>query len=101
MSTTHARIVEICALLLTVFISGFWLARTGRPLHGLPMNLHKFASLAAVVLLVMLVVRKRSKFPSFMRLGMSTTMWSWSIQRRWGQDVGSADGVRLQRSVGL
>lgn len=56
MSTTQVRILEICALLLIVFISGFWLARTGRPFRGLPMNLHKFGALVALVLLVMLVV---------------------------------------------
>lgn len=58
MSTSQVRIVEVIALLLVVLVSGFWLAKTGRPFHGLPMNLHKFASLAAMVLVVMLVVHE-------------------------------------------
>jgi hypothetical protein len=56
MSTIHTRVVAISACYVVIFLAGFWLAHVGRPFGGFPLNLHKFTSLATVVLFVLLVV---------------------------------------------
>jgi hypothetical protein len=50
--------IQITVLLfLGVFVSGFWLSRFGRPFNAILLAVHKLASLAAVLLLVLTVVR--------------------------------------------
>jgi hypothetical protein len=46
------------ACLLVVFLTGFWLTRSGKPYGGLVLNLHKLLSLAALALLVIAAVRQ-------------------------------------------
>jgi hypothetical protein len=44
-------------LFLLIFISGFWLSRSGQPYNGLILTAHKLMAVAAVVLLVIRVIR--------------------------------------------
>ena len=45
------------ALLVAVFVLGFWLRRSGKPYSGLVMTVHKLASLAALILFIFAVYR--------------------------------------------
>ena len=50
--------IQITVLLfLGILVSGFWVSRLGRPFNAILLTVHKLASLATVVLLVLTVVR--------------------------------------------
>ena len=51
------RIVGAGLFFLAIFLSGFWLSRTGKPYSSLYLNIHKLIALAAVVFLIMTVTR--------------------------------------------
>jgi hypothetical protein len=51
------EIVGAGACLLVVFLSGFWLTRSGRPYGALVLSVHKLISLFALALLVAAVVQ--------------------------------------------
>ena len=51
------------ALLVAVFVLGFWLRRSGKPYSGLVMTVHKLASLAALILFVLAVYRIHKATP--------------------------------------
>jgi hypothetical protein len=53
--STPIRIVLLGLLFAAVFVSGFWMWNTRKPVPGLKLNLHKFLSLAALVFSVLLV----------------------------------------------
>ncbi len=51
MSGIQLRVVSAGLFFLFVFLSGFWLRRSGKPYNGIILTIHKLISLAAVVLL--------------------------------------------------
>ncbi len=53
----QTRVIGIGLLFLFIFISGFWLSRLGRPYSGLILTLHKLLSLAALILLVIIIYK--------------------------------------------
>lgn len=52
MSTIRIRIILIASLFLLVFITGFVLRRIDKPYPALMLNVHKFLSLGALVLVI-------------------------------------------------
>ena len=63
MNTTQLQTAGAGACLLVVFVTGFWLTRSGKPYRGLLLNVHKLISLAALALLVIATVRKSRAVP--------------------------------------
>jgi hypothetical protein len=57
MSTNQLRVVSAGLFFLFIFLSGFWLSRTGKPYSGIILTIHKLIGLAAGVFLVMTVYR--------------------------------------------
>lgn len=51
------------ALLVAVFVLGFWLRRSGKPYSGLVMTVHKLASLAVLILFILVVYRVNQATP--------------------------------------
>ena len=57
MSPNYMRIVGSGLLFLFTFISGFWLSRSGKPFNVIILTIHKLISLAAAVLLGIVIYR--------------------------------------------
>ena len=57
MSTNQLRVVSAGLFFLFIFLSGFWLSRTGKPYSVIILTIHKLIGLAAGVFLVMTVYR--------------------------------------------
>jgi hypothetical protein len=57
MSATVLRGVGAGLFFLFIFLSGFWLSRSGKPFNGVILTIHKLISLAAAVFLVITMVR--------------------------------------------
>jgi hypothetical protein len=57
MSTNQLRIVGAVLFCLFIFLSGFWLSRSGKPYKEIIFNVHKLIALAAVVLFVITMYR--------------------------------------------
>ena len=55
MSGTESRFAGAGLFFLLIFLSGIWLSRSGRPLSGVLLTIHKLISLAAAVFLVVTV----------------------------------------------
>jgi hypothetical protein len=55
MGAIQARALGVILSLLVVFLSGFWLSHAGKPFSGPAGFIHKFISLAAVILLISLI----------------------------------------------
>jgi hypothetical protein len=49
----------VAAFLAVTFVFGYWLVRLGRPYSGVLLTVHKLASLAALVVLGMILIRAR------------------------------------------
>lgn len=62
MSTTVIAIVTGLFFLL-VFLSGFWLSRTGRPLHAGLSTVHKLISLAAGIFMLVTIYQRNRALP--------------------------------------
>ena len=56
-------VLAAAALLLAVFVLGFWLRRSGKPYSGLVMTVHKLAALAVLVLFILTVYRVTQATP--------------------------------------
>jgi len=54
-SGTESRFAGAGLFFLLIFLSGIWLSRSGRPLSGVLLTIHKLISLAAAVFLVVTV----------------------------------------------
>jgi len=52
MDTTQLRAIGAGLFFLFIFLSGIWLSRSGKPLNGLILTIHKLISLAAGVFLI-------------------------------------------------
>jgi hypothetical protein len=57
MGTSQMRIVVIGVLFLIVFILGLWLSHSGKPYNVFFLTFHKLISLAALVYLIVVVLR--------------------------------------------
>lgn len=57
MSATLLRVVGTGLFFLFIFLSGIWLSKSGKPLNGIILTIHKLIGLAAGVFLVMTVYR--------------------------------------------
>ena len=57
MSITLSRVAYTGLFFLFIFLSGFWLSRTGKPYGTIIFTIHKLVGLAAGVFLVMTVYR--------------------------------------------
>jgi hypothetical protein len=55
MDPTQLSIVGAGLFYLFIFLSGIWLSRSGKPLNGIILTIHKLISLAAVVFLVITI----------------------------------------------
>jgi hypothetical protein len=55
MNTMFSKLIVAGALFLLVFLSGFWLARAGKPYPQVIFTIHKLIALAAVILLGTLI----------------------------------------------
>ena len=55
MNTTQLRIIGIGILFLLIFLTGYWLSRSGKPYDTIRMTIHKLTALADIVLLVITV----------------------------------------------
>jgi hypothetical protein len=63
MNITQSRVVSAGLFFLFIFLSGFWLSRSGRPYNAILINIHKLIGLAAGVFLVMTVYRIHQAAP--------------------------------------
>lgn len=52
MSTNQLRVIGAGLFYLFIFVSGFWLGRSGKPYNGIVFNIHKLIAVVAVVFLV-------------------------------------------------
>jgi uncharacterized membrane protein len=57
MSTGQLRVAGAGLFALLIFLSGFWLNRSGKPYNGIIFNIHKLIALAAVILFVITLYR--------------------------------------------
>jgi hypothetical protein len=55
--TTELSVVGTGLFFLLIFLSGYWLSRSGKPYSGIILTIHKLTGLAAGVFLVMTVYR--------------------------------------------
>jgi hypothetical protein len=55
MGATQSSVVGAGLFFLFILLSGIWLSRSGKPLNGIILTIHKLISLAAVVFLVLTV----------------------------------------------
>jgi hypothetical protein len=55
MDTIQLRVIGAGLFFLFIFLSGFWLSRSGKPYSAIIFNIHKLIGLAAGVFLVMTV----------------------------------------------
>jgi hypothetical protein len=51
MNALTSRIIWLGALFIIVFLSGFWLYRSGRPINTILLTLHKLIALGALILI--------------------------------------------------
>lgn len=56
MSTIQTQAAGAGGFLLIIFLSGYWLSRSGKPYSGARLNLHKLSALAAVILFVIMLI---------------------------------------------
>jgi hypothetical protein len=55
MSPDQKRIVGTGLFFVFIFLSGFWLSRSGKPYNGITFTIHKLISVAEVVFLVITI----------------------------------------------
>jgi hypothetical protein len=63
MSTNQLRVVGTGLFFLLIFLSGFWLSRSGKPYSSIIFNIHKLVGLAAGVFLIMTVYKTHQLAP--------------------------------------
>jgi hypothetical protein len=57
MDADQLRIVGAGLVFVVIFVSGYWLSRAGKPYNVIALAVHKLISLAAVVLLVIVMIQ--------------------------------------------
>jgi hypothetical protein len=63
MNSIQVRLISTGLFFLFIFLSGFWLSRSGKPYPVILFNLHKLIALAAVVFLFLAVYRAQQTVP--------------------------------------
>ena len=63
MSTIQVRVLSAGLFFLFIFLSGFWLSRTGKPYPTVLFTIHKLIALGAVVFLFLAVHRAQQTVP--------------------------------------
>ncbi|HZW02821.1 MAG TPA: hypothetical protein VFF68_02745 [Anaerolineaceae bacterium] len=63
MNTIVSRFVGTGAFFLLIFLTGFWLSRSGKPYSTALFSAHKLIALAAVAFLVVMIVRLNRSAP--------------------------------------
>jgi hypothetical protein len=63
MSTTQLRVVGVGLFFVFIFLSGYWLSRSGKPYNVIIFNIHKLIGLAAGVFLIMTVYQVHQAAP--------------------------------------
>ncbi len=56
MSSIQLQAAGAGVFLVIIFLSGYWLSRSGKPYSGVRLNIHKLIALAAVVLFVIMLI---------------------------------------------
>jgi hypothetical protein len=78
MGTTILTLTLVGLLFLIIFISGFWLSKSGKPYHAVVFNVHKLLGLAVFVLVGVLVYQTQhgSAFSSleFTMIGIAAVL---------------------------
>jgi heme A synthase len=54
-----------------IFLSGIWLSRSGKPLNGIILTVHKLISLAAVVFLAITMVHQANQASDLSAMGLA------------------------------
>jgi len=57
MGSTEVRVIGAGLSFLFIFLSGVWLSRSGKPLNGVILTIHKLISLAAGIFLIITLYR--------------------------------------------
>jgi len=57
MGTSGVRFIGAGLGFLLILVSGYWLSHIGKPYNAILFNIHKLVAVAAIVLLVIIVVR--------------------------------------------
>ena len=57
MGTIDLKVVGASLFFLFIFLSGIWLSRSGKPLNGLILTIHKLISLAAGIFMIITLYR--------------------------------------------
>ena len=55
MSSTFLRIAGTGLFFLVIFLSGFWLSKSGKPFNAVILSIHKLISVAAIVFLAVAI----------------------------------------------
>ena len=63
MNTTLSKAITAGLFFLFIFLSGFWLSRSGKPYSAIIFNIHKLIGLAAGVFLIVTVCRAHRVTP--------------------------------------
>jgi hypothetical protein len=63
MNLIGSKLISVGAFFLFIFISGFWLNRTGRPHGMLPVTVHKLIGLALGVYLAWMIYQTHKLIP--------------------------------------
>jgi hypothetical protein len=63
MTSIQIKYIETGLFLLCIFLSGFWLSRSGKPYPGGKFNLHKFIGLGTCAFLIVLIYRAHQVTP--------------------------------------
>jgi heme A synthase len=63
MSTMQSKAVSAGLFFLFVFLSGFWLSNSGKPLNSLILTVHKLIAVAAFIFLAVTVYRANQATP--------------------------------------
>ena len=70
MDTIQSKMIYTGAFFLFIFLSGFWLSRTGKPYNGLIFNIHKLIGLGAGIYLV------RAVYLTYQAAPLSGMQWT-------------------------
>jgi hypothetical protein len=63
MSTMQSKVVGAGLFFLFVFLSGFWLSNSGKPLNSLILTIHKLIAVGAAIFLAVTVYRANQVAP--------------------------------------
>lgn len=71
MNIGFSKLIGAGVFFLLIFVTGFWLSRTGRPYSAVWFNIHKLIALAALVFLLIMYIQAHK--------GSSITQLEWGV----------------------